>query len=207
MSNIKNKLFLVALHVKSLEQAMEEAEKILTPKGAHGVILVNNEVDNNRFIKSNDVYPSLFDVVSMLKAKVKKAGKPYLVGVNPLDLKTVEETFDELFQFIETTGEWPDIIWTDESGIKEIGDEVFFPEHLVLDLEVMESKFYGSVAFKYKSHENNIDEVARVATKHFHTVVTSGPGTGQPADIEKIRRISDIVGVEKTGLASGTSVE
>lgn len=39
---MKTKQFLVALHTLNYDQVFEELHHILTPNGAHGVILVNN---------------------------------------------------------------------------------------------------------------------------------------------------------------------
>ncbi len=198
---MNKKLFLVALHVKSSNQAITEAAKILTPDGAHGIILVNNGME----IRSGrSEYPSLFDVAVNLKSKV---GDKYLVGLNPLDLRTTKEAIDELYASVDTHDLWPDILWTDTHPIIEKGSDVYIPESILFDIQGMNTAYYGSISFKYQPEPHDLEAVALLGSRKFHTVVTSGPGTGQPADVEKIKKMSDIVGVKQLALASGITVE
>lgn len=199
---MNKKLFLVALHVKDYYQAIIEAAKILTPDGAHGVILVNNGLEIS---SRKSEYPSLFDTTLQLKSKV---GDAYLVGINPLDLHTTEEAVDALYDYVDSTdGFWPDILWTDTHPIIERGSDISIPESTLFDIKEMNSAYYGSISFKGQPEPHNLEAVALLASRKFHTVVTSGPGTGQPADVEKIKKMSDIVGQDRLALASGVTIE
>lgn len=195
------KLFLVALHVKDYYQAIREAAKMLTPNGAHGVILVNNGL---KISSKKSEYPSLFDTAMELKSKV---GDKYLVGINPLDLRTAKEAIEILYETVDQYGIWPDVLWTDTHPIVEKSSRVYIPESILFDIKGMETAYYGSISFKGQPEPHDLETVALLGSRNFHTVVTSGPGTGQPADVEKIKKMSEIVGSDKLALASGVTTE
>lgn len=188
------KQFFVALDAMNRIQIMQEAKKILTEKGAHGVLLVNNggRVSGKLADRNNLVNIAL---------EVKNVFPEYLVGVNALDVSMI----DAYRQVAKTK---LDILWSDSGGITEDADgeavcsKKFF--EIKTDTKV---KFFGGVAFKGQPQPRNLATVCEMATKIFDGVITSGPATGEPADPEKIYTMRKLVDPRKLGIASGLSVE
>lgn len=67
--------------------------------------------------------------------------------------------------------------------------------------------YFGGVAFKYQAEvrpENEAREIRHARTSALVDVVTtSGPATGQPADLDKVRRMREILGDDPLAIASG----
>lgn len=67
--------------------------------------------------------------------------------------------------------------------------------------------YFGGVAFKYQQMvrpEDEAREIHRARTSALVDVVTtSGPGTGEPADLDKVRRMKEILGADPLAIASG----
>lgn len=66
--------------------------------------------------------------------------------------------------------------------------------------------YFGGVAFKYQQPEvppSRWAEVARVAAESVGVVTTSGPGTGEAADVEKVQVMRAALGDHALALASG----
>lgn len=203
------KQFLVALHAYSKEQLLVEARKMLTPRGAHGLLVVNNDLH----ISSEGNYSEcLFSLTAFLKQQHPQ----YLVGINPLDLKTskaIRHTYDCFIDYHEEFGNPFDILWTDDGGIIEDDHRVTLDTNIQHDLKMIRTfsknnfSYYGGVAFKYQSQPRNLEAVCKEAARHFSVVVTSGDGTGIAASIEKIKLIKSYIGDKPLGLASGVTSE
>ncbi len=208
---MKQKQFLAALHVHSREQVIREVKKILTPRGAHGVILVNNGL----YVSSDkDVYPNLFDITTA----VKETYPGYIVGINPLDLgiaKALDRCLYEKASYMTVWGQDTipfDLLWHDDCGIQEKDGSIVVDNefsHFADEAKRFGPPMlrYGSVAFKYKKQPNNLQAVIEEAAKYFSALITSGAGTGIAADIEKIKRIKSFVGDIPLGIASGVTAE
>ena len=187
------KQFLVALHTLDVRQVREEAHKILEA-GAHGVLLVNNAGDLH---SSRSQHPNLFDVAESLKKRFPEA----LVGVNPLDLMRYPD------QAVKRLPKEVDILWTDDGGIIETGQDIFLQKDVAEALIDFKGKYFGGIAFKYLPQPKDFLGVARVAGKHFDAVITSGEETGCPPTVEKIRTLYKANIGKPIGIASGMSVE
>ncbi len=190
---MKNKKeFLVALHVLDWKQCKDEAANILTHNGAHGVILVNNGGN----VLSRSDYPNLFDIA----LEIKKMFPGYLIGVNPLDLSSLEA--------LKNTPQTLDILWTDIGGVIETDGNVFLDQDIQLSLRSFKSNYYGSELFKYRKQPVKPALVAKIATHHFSALITSGDATGSGPSVEKIRQIREWIRPDaKLGIASGMSVD
>jgi len=68
---------------------------------------------------------------------------------------------------------------------------------------------FGPVAFKYqKTVENDeLENVCKEAMKNMDVITTSGPATGVPASIEKIKRIRSYIGNYPLAIASGINID
>jgi uncharacterized protein len=205
------KQFLVALHAHSKEQVLEEAKKILTPDGAHGVLIVNN---GGHVLSDEEIYPNLFDIAIDVKYKYPN----YFIGVNPLDLSTLDALEASCASQIKNmellqSDKIFDALWTDDGGIRENENGAFLPENLQYNLSLRAGlqsfgiQYFGGVAFKYRPQPQSLELVAKEAAKYFSVVVTSGLATGAPADVEKIKTIKDYIGPVPLALASGVTEE
>jgi hypothetical protein len=128
------------------------------------------------------------EAVSQLEFFFLKAKEEYpnlKIGLNFLQLKT-----EDSITICENIGS--DAIWTDYPGTGNRTQPLF-----------------GAVAFKYQKHIPNdkLEEVCKESIKHMDVVTTSGPATGKPASIEKIKKIKSYIGDHKLAIASGINVE
>ena len=125
----------------------------------------------------SDAVVTLSSLVHMAKLKYPKIK----IGVNFLQLDTKESI--ELCEMIHA-----DAIWSDYEGTSN-----------------RNIPFFGAVAFKYQKHVPNdkLEEVCLEAIKNMDVITTSGPATGQPASIEKIKLIRQYIGNHKLAIASG----
>lgn len=187
----KKKEFLVALHTLDRDQVLYEAKKILTPDGAHGVILVNNKGN----LQSIDSHPNIFSVA----VELKETYPNYLIGTNSLDLESADA-----MTYIPGV---LDILWTDIGGIVEIDDKAILDPDIERWLPQIRPKYYGSQLFKYQPKAKNPEAVVKEAVKHFSALITSGTATGSEPNVEKIQQIREWIGPDaKLGIASGMSV-
>jgi hypothetical protein len=182
------------VHHRDLATTLANVELALMSE-ATGVFLINHGRQS----------PDLYHVVADVHAKFPRAW----LGINCLD-RTAAETLLTAPPFVQG-------IWADVTGLRsEPGprDQVVFGATCEA-LGVRRARgsawnveFFGSVAFKCQADEPDPARVAFVAAKLGWTVTTSGPGTGQAADLAKIVamsaavRRSDVAGT-RLALASG----
>jgi predicted TIM-barrel enzyme len=172
-----------------MDQAMAEAVKILAPGGAHGLILVNNG-----FRVRHDSNPTLGKIALEIKHRYTTA----LIGINPLDLDTVDA--------VTYTPSTLDMLWTDIGGIKEENDLTFLDLKTEKELKKFVPKYWGSELFKVGEPPIDPEAVAQCASKSFDAFITSGTATGISPDVKKIKQIRQWIGVEPLlGIASGMS--
>jgi len=109
---------------------------------------------------------------------------PY-VGANFLDLFAEDAAVFASFNGIPA-------VWTDRTygGLKPQGLEIF-----------------SGFAFKYMPQPRDLVAEAKLAAECCHVLTTSGPGTGKPADVEKVKAIRAAVEGVRLALASGVSVD
>ena len=187
------KQFFVALHVLNRKQVFVEAAKILTPNGAHGVLLVNN---GGHVTCDPSEYPNLFDIAEELK----KEYPGYLVGINPLDLHCVTA----IRRTINTS---LDVLWVDNAGIAELNGFCSLVSGMEEVLPKLKASYYGGVAFKGQPFPKHLKEEVQYAAKRFGQVITSGNRTGEPAALAKIIGMKEMIGDIPLGIASGLSAE
>lgn len=99
-----------------------------------------------------------------------------------------------------------DAIWYDNSwaGIKS----EWTKHRWNLKLKYSAPMMYGGVAFKYCPQPKSLQEACDVAVENMDVIVTSGNGTGEAADIEKINTMKRIVnGRKPLAIASGITPE
>ena len=123
------------------------------------------------------------------------------LGVNCLGLG-LEDVFSR-------AGSSVDGVWVDDALIDEFDEEQHTARRV---LEAQETAgwrglYFGGVAFKYQRPVQDVARAARLAAKYMDVVTTSGPGTGQAAAPEKVRRMKQAIGDHPLALASGVTPE
>lgn len=140
------------------------------------------------------------DTAALNTAKVIKGRFPAMkVGVNLLTLAPTEAVALSRAAGLDMT-------WSDNSGVSSEGCTPA-TSRLAVDLRGASDhhKFFASVAFKYQAHEPNPGKAAQEADDRGFIATTSGPGTGQEADLEKLRIMRRALDIGDLALASGVT--
>lgn len=187
------KQFLVALHVKSPDQALEEAYNILTQQGAHGIFLSNKGINVG---SGRQDRPNLFTLAS----EIKQQFPDHFIGINPLDRST-QEAIQQLPKEL-------DGLWVDDGGVKENETGAFLIPDLIEPIAKIKKRYFGSIAFKCQEQPRNIRLVAECAGKHFGTIITSGTEIGKSPTLERMYALRQVVGdTIRLGIAGALTAE
>lgn len=178
---------LPVIHVEDLRQALKNAD-LAKRAGADGVFLISM-----RGMWSDDLLE--------IQRKVTKEFPAWWVGVNLLGEYT-GNTFSKLDQNV--SGLWSDNAWIDEKAEDQSRAEEI---NSARERSKWRGLYFGGVAFKYQRQVSDLSLAARIATRYMDVITTSGPGTGQAADFEKIATIKAGVGNFPVAIASGISPE
>lgn len=178
------KVVLPVLHVSNLQQTLENFE-IAAEEGADGVFLIHHGGDTRELLQIGE--------------KVREAYPHFWIGVN--------------FLGVEPRRVWPLLesfngVWSDNAGIDERSARQDYAQE-VLDLREVsgwKGLYFGGLAFKYQRPVEDLETAAELAAKLIDVPTTSGPGTGQAADITKIARIRLGLGDGPLAIASGVNV-
>ena len=105
-------------------------------------------------------------------------------------------------------------IWSDWAGIEE--DRVAGSSHPQAEAFMnarraasWDGLYFGGVAFKYQREvaPSDLSIAAEMSIPYMDVLCTSGPGTGQAADVEKVRDLRASLGDHAMALASGVTPE
>lgn len=175
-----SRTFSPVIHVRDEAQALANAR-----------IAYESDADGCFLISHGDM--SAFDLM-VLANKVIDAYPGWAVGVNYLDLGVRKAMWQAPLH---------SPLWTDDLELDDI-QEVSRQR----DKSGWKGALFGSVAFKYKPQPDDLRGATELAKRHVDVVVTSGPRTGVPPDIEKIRTMRSALGDDGLlGVASGLSAE
>lgn len=83
-------------------------------------------------------------------------------------------------------------------------DETLTKEHIS---NCYDGMIFSGLAFKYQPQPTDLKEACELIKKTSNVAVTSGEGTGKPADLEKIQRIREYLGEFPMAIASGVSAQ
>jgi predicted TIM-barrel enzyme len=190
MIEFKNKhMIYPVVHVESEEQAIRNT-KIAKEAGCDGVFLINHSVTPQELV--------------IIHAAVAKAVPDWWIGINCLG-------FSHYDVFANATPEMSGI-WVDNCGIVET-KEGQPREHADMVKKLREKSkwngiYFGGVAFKYQAPVKDLETACKVAIQYnIEVVTTSGPGTAQAADIDKIERMSNALGEWPLAIASGITAD
>jgi hypothetical protein len=178
-------VILPVIHVAESEQALRNAE-IARRQGCDGIFLIRHEIDYTELLR---VHRLLFE-----------AFPDWWIGVNCLDLAP-SEVFDKITD--EVAG-----VWVDNAMINEREAHQFVAEKIQAARvkSGWQGLYFGGVAFKYQRHVDDVRRAAQIAAEYMDVVTTSGPGTGQAAERDKIRAMKEALGAFPLGIASGITL-
>ncbi len=193
---MKKKLFPV-IHPLHFAQVINQAE-LCKNAGVDGIFLINQG-----HLKSGHFYSDFMKLIDTA-ARVKQLFDMW-VGINILDKNPFFVA--PLLTYYGIDGYWTD---TDESyHVRKISDCAW-------DIDFVPN-YYPSFDFKYQDQtkeksdlRNDIEAALRLgylwATEM--VITTSGPATGTPPDIEKIKWFREVIGPDVTlAIASGINLE
>jgi len=177
------KVILPVIHIKDAGQMLRNAA-IAHKHGCDGIFLINH---------GGMSYDVLIGAYSILCKKFPD----WWIGVNCLDLDPVK-VFSKISQGISG-------VWMDNAMINENSKDQ--PEAIMIQKAREESGwrglYFGGVAFKYQRPVSEWAKAARIATNYMDVVTTSGPGTGEPAYLGKIKEMKQAIGDNPLAIASG----
>ncbi len=182
-------VILPVVHTVSLKQVISNTT-IALESGADGVFLINHRIS----------YLELLYIYEFASAKFSG----FWIGVNFLDLRPFE-TFDMIFKKgLRVAG-----VWVDNARIDGSSRYQYQPEEIkkLIIKNNWNGLYFGGVAFKYQPHIDDLEKAARIAWHFMDVITTSGPATGEPAEIEKIRRMKSAIGRKPLAIASGITSE
>jgi len=178
--------------VASTEQALRNVA-VAEGAGADGVFLFTHGAGADYEISDE----RLLDIYQV----AAEAFPQFWIGVNCLGLLP-----DELFEVISANAMG---VWTDNAMIREESGEQIWP-HEVLRIQRRrgwQGLYFGGVAFKYQRPVEDLAQAAGIACHYMDVVTTSGPATGRPADLAKIRMMKESMGDFPLAIASGITPE
>lgn len=180
-------VILPVIHVEDTRQALKNAG-IAKKAGADGAFLISM-----RGMWSDDLLE--------IQRVVKKEFPAWWVGINLLGEYTAN-IFSKLDENVSG-------LWADNARINEQTENQIDAEEIKSARERSKWKglYFGGVAFKYQRQVFDLSLAAETAIRYMDVITTSGPGTGQAADFEKIATIKTSVGDFPVAIASGITPE
>ncbi len=191
----QKKLFPV-IHPLHREQVLLQAQ-LCRDCGTDGIFLINQGHTSPGHCFSD--FMSLIDVAASIKHRHNT-----WVGINILDKSPFFVA--PLLTYYGIDGYWTD---TDEVAMVR-----YISRSCPVDIQFIEN-YYSSFAFKYQDkiseEQLQADIESALQEKPYSTelvITTSGPATGEPPDIEKIKWFREIIGPDCTlAIASGINSE
>lgn len=185
------KRFFPVIHLKSRDQAHEQVA-VAVENGADGVWLISHSDD------APDTHRT-FD-------RVRHRNPELWIGLNllgfptPMAMRIVTTAF--------ANGERIDGLWADNGGIMD--DGVRHTAKITWETKQdtgWPGEYFGGVAFKGEAPVSDPAKAAKAAARFMDVVTTSGPATGVPAEVGKIRQMKGALGDHRLAVASGITPE
>ncbi len=177
---------LPVVHVASQDQALRNTG-VAHKAGANGVFLINHGMGWRELLQIHE--------------QVAAAFSDFWMGVNCLDLEP-RETIRRVTPRVN--GIWVDNAHIMESTNGQPGAEAVLDER---KRRGWAGLYFGGVAFKYQRHVEDLARAAWLAARFMDVVTTSGPGTGQAAEVDKIAEMKQALGDHPLAIASGITPE
>lgn len=183
---------LAVIHADTLEQTITNV-KIAVENNLHWVFLINHHIS---WVSLEDIF-----------IKTRKEFEKVWMGINFLGCH-LDSVFMETW-VLEM--EWcrVDWIWTDNPQIKWINPWFNNQDRIQKYINDIWWKglYFWWVAFKYQPPVENLETACEQWKKYLDVITTSGPGTWEAVDIEKLRKIREFSGNHPVWIASGTDSE
>ncbi len=184
----RGKAFIPVIHIQTDEQALENAS-IAFGEGADGIALIDHNRRRVEFLL--DIYRSIQE---------KYPAKPIL-----LNFLT---TRDHAGAVLHLTPHSVTGVWMDDGGFREdAADPVRSARELhgrrATEKRLYQGLLFGGVAFKYQRPVSDPARAAKLMMPYIDVITTSGPETGHPPSLEKIRAIRQETGSHPLANASG----
>lgn len=187
-----SRVLLPAVHPVSREAALESI-RVVHSEGVKGVFLIDQGMSER------DVLRLVLDVRSRFPA--------LWIGVNLL----AHPPADALRTALEACDGHIDGIWSDNAGIDERHAAQPDAEPFVAARRERDWRglYFGGVAFKYQREVAfaQLGRAVTIAASYMDVICTSGPGTGQAANVDKLRAMREHLGDGALGLASGVTAD
>jgi predicted TIM-barrel enzyme len=186
----KARLLLPVIHATDRDQALRNATVALA-NGADGVFLISHTARLD--------FTRLAGICDLIKYELDN---PW-VGMNFLDLHKPTQALD----YVVTTP--ADGLWVDNARLMEGKYEQRVPLEVSKKLTLLGDRgpmYFGGVAMKGQPLAGDPGRLAALAVNFMDVVTTSGPATGVPVDVDKVRRMkSAMLRDRPLAVASGVS--
>jgi predicted TIM-barrel enzyme len=178
----KKHTLIAVIHAKDLVTTLRNVD-IARENGADGVFLINHG------------HVRWFELLPMYVAARSRDSTAW-IGLNILDLQAREAI---AIAPNDCSG-----VWVDDAGVYG-KEETVQAQCFIRHRESSQCKglYFGGVAFKYQVKVRNPAEAARAAMPYMDVVTTSGPATGLPPDVAKVRDMKEAIGDYPLAVASG----
>lgn len=183
------------VHIQNSAQAVEQAG-IALEAGANGVFLIDHKSANASALLA--AYQSVYE-----------AYPENFIGLNFLHFQHSLDTFKYLNTAFrkEYIGRLPNAVWADD--VHRCREELY--QLRERNDELKNIKYLGGIAFKYSRTYTDKPVSAALETSilaaYVDVVTTSGPGTGMPPSLDKIKSMKRAAGDKPLAVASGVSSE
>lgn len=182
-------MIIPVIHTVNLEQVQYNVN-LCQNNGINDVFLISHRV--------RDWKKASYDFQSYLDW-IKSTYPNMNVGANFLQL-------DTLSAVVEAKKIGFDWLWADKSFLQR-KSTLTIAEEIANTADLNKIAYFGCVAFKYQSPEEDLEWTCKKAIDLMNVVVTSGDGTAQAPDIEKIKLIKEFIGTKPLAIASGITPE
>jgi uncharacterized protein len=187
-----DRVVLPVVHPVGRTEALASVE-IAHAAGAKGVFTINQGMND--------------DQVLALVREIRLRYPALWIGVNLLGNSPAKALGDALDACGQIDGIWSDNALVDE----RVTDQPAAAELVAARrARGWTGLYFGGVAFKYQRDvaDDALGRAAVLAAPYMDVVCTSGPGTGKPADVDKVIAMRQAVGPETAiALASGITAE
>jgi len=169
--NFEKRVFPV-IHADNREQVIKNAA-IARDAGAFGVFVINHDIS----------------VDDMLELATEAQKIIPWVGINCLGYSPLRA--------MQTVPHYISGLWTDNAGIDETVNEQAansIPRAVVIEgvNRNWRGDYFGGVAFKYQDPVTDLRAATLQASKHMQVITTSGPATGQAAEVKKLKTMHEV---------------
>ncbi len=188
----KSPVLLPVVHPVNRDTALRSID-VVRAAGCKGLFLINQGMSSS-------------DVLQLVR-EVRARDPKLWIGINLLDRRPTDALADALDQCDgRIDGIWADNAHIDEHSATQPRAEDFSAARHARGWTGL---YFGGVAFKYQREVAPADlpRSAAVAARFMDVVCTSGPGTGQAADLDKVAALRQGLGDGALALASGVTPE